>query len=316
MEKANKKNVILGAVVIAISATFWGFDGIVLTPNLSNLKVAFVVFILHLIPFLLMNPFLYKRYALLKTLNKPEVFSLFMVALLGGSLGTLAIVKALFLVNFQSLSIVVLLQKLQPVFAITLAALFLKEKLRTNFIIWAILALVAGYFLTFGFHLAQFQKDQDTIYASLFAVLAAFSFGSSTVFSKKILGKLDFVTATFFRYGLTSLLMFTVVLSLGQLNEFQNLTVNNKYIIGIISVTTGSGAIFLYYYGLKKVKAIIATIMELFFPMSAVIFDYFINGHILSPVQWLSAAIMIFAIINLNADNTKAIAKLARKLKS
>ena len=316
METGKKKNVILGAAIIGLSAIMWGFDGIVLTPRLSNLNVAFVVFILHLLPFLLMSPFLYKRFALIRTLNKPEVFSLFMVALFGGSIGTMAIVKALFLVNFQSLSIVVLLQKLQPVFAITLAALFLKEKLRRNFIVWAIVALSAGYFLTFGLHLPQFQKDQDTIYASLFAVLAAFSFGSSTVFSKKILGKLDFITATFFRYGLTATIMFLLVLSFGQLNEFQNITSHNALIIGIISATTGSGAIFLYYYGLKKVKAIIATIMELFFPMSAVLFDYFINGHILSPVQWLSAAVMIFAIINLNADNTKAIAKFAKKLKS
>lgn len=314
MESSNKKNTIIGAIVIAISATFWGFDGIVLTPRLFNLNVAFVVFILHLIPFLLMNPFLYKRYPKLKTLNKQEFFSLFMVALLGGSLGTMAIVKALFLVNFQSLSIVVLLQKLQPIFAITLAALFLKEKLRRNFIFWAVLALTAGYFLTFGAHLPQFQKDQNTIYASLYAVLAAFSFGSSTVFSKKILGKLDFITAAFFRYGLTASLLFLVVASLGKLNEFQNITTNNALIIGIISVTTGSGAIFLYYFGLKKVKAIIATIMELFFPMSAIIFDYFINDHILSPIQWASAAVMIFAIINLNADNTKAIAKLAKKM--
>ena len=316
METINKKNIILGAAVIGLSATMWGFDGIVLTPRLNNLQVPFVVFILHLLPFLLMSPFLYKRFPLIRTLNKPEVFSLFMVALFGGSIGTMAIVKALFLVNFQSLTIVVLLQKLQPIFAITLAALFLKEKLRRNFIVWAIIALTAGYFLTFGFHLPQFQKDQNTIYASLFAVLAAFSFGSSTVFSKKILGKLDFITATFFRYGLTATIMFLIVLSLGLLGEFKNISPNNALIIGIISLTTGSGAIFLYYYGLKKVKAIIATIMELFFPISAVLFDYFINGHVLSAIQWISAAVMIFAIINLNADNTKAIVILARKLKS
>jgi len=316
VEKKNKKSVVLGAVLIGISATLWGFDGIVLTPRLNNLNVAFVVFVLHLIPFLLMNPFLYKRYAFLKTLDSSEYFSLLMVALFGGSVGTLAIVKSLFLVDFQSLSVVVLLQKLQPVFAITLAALFLKERPRRNFLLWAVVALTAGYFLTFGLHLPHFQKDQDTIYASLLAVLAAFSFGSSTVFSKKILGKLDFITATFFRYGLTALLMFFVVLSLGELGDFQSITSYNMLILGIISVTTGSGAIFLYYYGLKKVKAIIATIMELFFPMSAVVFDYFINGHILSPVQWVSAAVMIFAIINLNADNAKAIARIAQKIKS
>jgi len=316
MEAKTNKQVVFGAVLIGISATFWGFDGIVLTPQLYNLPVAFVVFILHLVPFVIMNFFLYKRYALLKTLDNTELFSLMMVALFGGSIGTLAIVKALFLVNFQALTIVVLLQKLQPVFAISLAALFLKEKLRRNFLIWAIVALIAGYFLTFGFDLPRFQQDKNTIYASLLAVLAAFSFGSSTVFSKKVLGKLDFITATFFRYGFTATLMFFVVLSMGLLGTFSKVTPQNWMIIGIIAATTGSGAIFLYYYGLKNVKAIIATIMELFFPMSAILFDYFINDHVLSPVQWISAAIMIFAIINLNADNTKALKRLRRKKSS
>ena len=315
MVLSKKQNVILGAVAIAISASFWGFDGIVLTPRLYNLPVPFVVFILHFIPFVLMNIVLYKRYAKLATLDKTELFSLFMVALFGGSIGTQAIVQALFLVNFESLSIVVLLQKLQPIFAITLAALFLKEKIRRNFVVWAVIALIAGYFLTFGAHLPNFQKDQNTIYASLLAVLAAFSFGSSTVFSKKVLGKLDFVSATFFRYGLTSLFMFVVVIFSGNLKAFDIVSPSNWLIISIITLTTGSGAIFLYYFGLKKVKAIIGTIMELFFPISAVLLDYFINGHLLSPVQWLSAAVMIFAIINLNADNTRAIAKLTRKIK-
>ncbi len=312
MESKANKQVILGAVVIGISAMFWGFDGIVLTPRLFNLPVPFVVFILHLVPFLLMNFFLYNRYPLIKTLNKTELFSLIMVATFGGSIGTMAIVKALFLVNFQSLSIVVLLQKLQPVFAISLAALFLKERLRRNFLLWAIIALFAGYFLTFGASLPKVQEDMNTIYASLFAVLAAFSFGSSTVFSKKVLGKLDFITATFFRYGFTATIMFVVVTSMGFLGEFKNVTPQNWMIIFIIAMTTGSGAIFLYYFGLKKVKAIIATIMELFFPMSAILFDYFINGHVLSPVQWISAAVMIFAIINLNADNSKALKRFRK----
>lgn len=52
----------------------------------------------------------------------------FLVALFGGSLGTLSIVKALFLVNFHHLTVVTLLQKLQPVFAIILARIILKER--------------------------------------------------------------------------------------------------------------------------------------------------------------------------------------------
>jgi len=265
----NRKNVILGAVLISFSAILWGFDGVVLTPRLSNLNIDFVVFVLHFFPFLLMNLFLFKRYKLIKKLSMNEIIALFGVALFGGALGTVSIVKALFLVDFQYLSIVVLLQKLQPIFAILLAATFLKERLGKNFILWASVALVAGYFLTFGFALPKFHEDQNSMMAALFSILAAFSFGSSTVFSKRLLRKLDFISAAFFRYGLTSIIMLLIVLGNGSLTEFANITPLNWWIIGIISLTTGSGAIFLYYYGLKHVRAIISTISELFFPISA-----------------------------------------------
>jgi len=218
-------------------------------------------------------------------------------------LGTWAIVKALFLVNFKSLSVVVLLQKLQPVFAIALAHVILKEKLRKHYIRWASLALIAGYFLTFGLQLPHIQKDTNTIYAALYAILAAFSFGASTVFSKKILHKLDFITATFFRYGATTLLLFIIVLFTGHLFDFTQMTGQNWLIIGIISLTSGSVAIFIYYYGLKKISAMTATIMELFFPITAILLDYFVNHHSLSLVQWISAAVMIYAIIKINSSN-------------
>ena len=223
-----------------------------------------------------------------------------MVALFGGAIGTIAIVKALFLVNFHQLSVVVLLQKLQPIFAIILASILLKEKIKQYFVIWASLAIFSSYFLTFGFALPSISMDDNTIKAALFALLAAFSFGSSTVFSKKILINHNFITATFFRYGTTSLLLLILVLVTGKTYQFELTTEINWIFFIIIGITTGSGAIFIYYYGLRRVKAIVATISELLFPISAILFDYIFNGSVLSPVQILSAVIMVFAIIKLS----------------
>ena len=141
--------------------------------------------------------------------------------------------------------------------------------------------------------------------AALFSLLAAFSFGSSTVLSKKILGKYSFQTATFYRYGFTSLLLLLYVLATGTYTQYHSISTENWIIFLIIAVTTGSGAIFLYYYGLRKVRAVIATICELFFPVTAIILDYFINEQRLSWVQWISAFIMLFAIINLNLTNSR-----------
>ena len=297
---SNKKLSITGAVAVSVSAILWGLDGVVLTPRLYNLDVGYVVFILHLIPFLLMNIFLYREYRYLKTFTSSDIFTLLIIALLGGAIGTLAIVKAIFLVNFKHLTIIVLLQKLQPVFAIALATIILKEKLRNNYLLWASIAIIAGYFLTFGFHLPDFQTGANTVYAASLALLAAFSFGSSTVFSKKILQKYSFHTATFYRYGLTMLILFFYILVFSKFSEFTKTTSLNWTFFLIIAFTTGSGAIFLFYYGLTKIRATVATICELFFPISAIFFDYLINDNKLSVVQWVAAIIMIGAIINLN----------------
>lgn len=299
MEK-QVNQVVRGTIAISISAILWGFDGVVLTPRLFNLNVIYVVFMLHLIPFVLMNIFMSKQYLHLKQFVRQDYITFFLVALFGGVIGTIAIVKALFLVNFQHLSVVVLLQKLQPIFAILLARILLKEKLSSNFGLWATLAIVSSYFLTFGFSLPNLETDSNTLYAALFALLAAFSFGSSTVFSKKILLNQNFITATFYRYFFTTVIMLVLVVGSGQYIEIYNTTQTNWLFLIIIGLTTGSGAIFIYYYGLRRVKAIIATISELLFPISAILFDYLINGSILSPVQLASAAVMVFAIIQLN----------------
>jgi drug/metabolite transporter (DMT)-like permease len=95
--------------------------------------------------------------------------------------------------------------------------------------------------------------------------------------------------------------MLIYILIFGNYVDFQVTTPENWLFFIIIGVTTGSGAIFVYYYGLKRVKAIIATISELLFPISAIFFDYLVNGSVLSPVQLVSAAVMVFAIIKLNS---------------
>lgn len=299
-----RQAIIVGAISISIAATMWGLDGVVLTPRLYNLDVGVVVLILHAIPFLLMQSFLYKHYKYLKVFSRQDYFIILLVALFGGAIGTLAIVKALFLINFKELSVVVLLQKLQPVFAITLASIILKEKLSKYFMVWAAIALIGGYFMTFGLETPNLETGAKTTLSALFALLAAFSFGSSTVFSKMILKRYTFKTATFYRYGLTTLIMLVYVAIFGKAAHFNNISTTNWIIFMVIAITTGSGAIFLYYFGLTHVKASVAVMCELFFPISTIIFDYAFNGSRLSAIQWISAAVMVFAIVNLNRFNS------------
>jgi len=296
------KNVFTGAMAICVAATLWGLDGVVLTPRLYSLDIGLVVFIFHALPFILMNLFMYKEYKHLRHFTSGDVLMFFLLSLLGGAVGTLAIVKALFLVNFKALTIVVLLQKLQPVFAITLAALLLGEKLKRNFLLWSALAITSGYFLTFGLHIPDFTTNNNTALAAGFSLLAAFAFGSSTVFSKKVLRKFSFFTATFYRYAFTSIIMLLYVLSTGILSSIPEITGFQWAIFATIGITTGSGAIFLYYFGLTRIRAMLATICELCFPVSAILFDYLVNDRTLSLIQWISAGVLIFAILKLSLE--------------
>lgn len=294
-----------GALAISLAAIMWGIDGVLLTPNLFNLDVPFVVMMLHLLPFTFMAIFLYKQFGKLRTFTRSQFILLIFIALLGGCVGTQAIVKALFLVNFKHLTAVVMIQKLQPIFAILLATIFLKEKLSNRFLLWASLAIVSGYFMTFGFALPDFETGSNTILASMFALLAAFAFGSNTVLGKKATETMDFKTATFYRYMFTSIIMIVWVAIVGDFNDFRNITAINWTMFALIGLTTGSGAVLLFYYGIKRVPAVVSTICELLFPITALLLDYFVHDVHLSVVQIIAVCVMVFSIIMINLKKSK-----------
>ena len=122
---------------VILAASLWAVDGIVLRPSLFSLPVSLVVFVESTIVALILTPFMTKYFGDIKNLALKDWMAFGGVALFGGAVGTMAITKALFYVDFVNLSIVVLIQKLQPVFAISLAAIFLKEKLPKEFFLWA-----------------------------------------------------------------------------------------------------------------------------------------------------------------------------------
>jgi drug/metabolite transporter (DMT)-like permease len=130
-------------------------------------------------------------------------------------------------------------------------------------------------------------------------MVAAAAFGSATVLSKMLLGSLDFKDATFARYGMTSAMALLYLAVTGVGLPFATVTGANWIIVLIISLTTGSGAIFLYYYGLTRVRASVATICELCLPLSAVLFDYVVNDSVLGPWQWVGAALLVGAILRI-----------------
>jgi drug/metabolite transporter (DMT)-like permease len=247
---------------------------------------------------------MFKKLPSLKILTYKDWFAFLGVALFGGAIGAMAITKALFYVNFVNLSVVILIQKLQPVFALTLAALLLRERLPRIFFLWSGLAIIGAYFMTFGLTMPNLETGDKTTIAALFSLLAAISFGSSTVFSKRALMNVSFGIGTYLRFGFASVIMFIITLTTGTLNNITDISTTQILTFLLIAFTTGGTAIFLYYYGLKRLTASVAAICELAFPFTAIILEYILRENILEPAQWAGAVVLLFSIIQVSRLNS------------
>ena len=292
---------ILPQLAIIFAAILWSFDGL-LRQALYSVPSMIIVTIEHVIGAVLFIPFILKARKEITKINQQTWVSVFWISICGGILGTFFYTSALSYVNYINLSVVVLLQKLQPLFAISLASVILKEKLSKKFLLLATIAIIGSFLVTFG--LQPLSKWEDKmIIASLFALLAAFSWGSSTVLGKYALQKLSFQIVTSLRLIITSIICLIIIMGTEDLYIIADLTKFQWLSIFIISISTGSIALFIYYYGLKNIPASHATLYELFWPLSAMFIDWFYRSRTLELAQIVGAILLLSSIILLTRDN-------------
>lgn len=285
----------IGPLFVIIAALLWSFDG-VLRVGLYTLPPTVVVFYEHLlgIGFLL---FLIKKWLPdVRKMTRNEWIAIILVSLFSGALGTIFYTAALGKVNYIQFSVVVLLQQLQPIWAISAAAIILKERVTRNFFIWALLALVAAYFVTFKDLTVNFQTGAGTVIAAVLALGAGFLWGSSTAISKFVLNKVSFLTATALRFFLAPVFAFAFIASSNNIPALFTLTQAQWISLLLITLSTGMVALAIYYYGLKKTPARVTTICELVWPASAIFIDYFYFQKSLSTTQILGVIVLLFAI--------------------
>ena len=293
---------ILPPLAVMLAAVLWSFDGF-LRQELYSISSFLVIMIEHTLGAILFLPFLIKSQSEIKTLDQRGWISILWISICGGILGTFFYTKALSYVSYIDLSVVVLIQKLQPMFAISLSSIILKEKLSRRFISLAMVALIGGYLVTFG-SMPMTDWDDKTMIAALLALLAAFSWGSSTVLGKHALNRLPFTTVTGLRLFLTAIFAIIIFSITSGIETTDALTTNQwKYLIFIV-LSTGAVALFFYYYGLQHLPASHTTIYELVWPLAAVFLDWVIRGRILDFTQFVGAGLLLGSMIYLTREKT------------
>ena len=303
MEKETTKKI--APYLIFLAAMLWATDApfrLYLTEGFSS---NFIVLAEHTVDVLFILPILYFGFRELKKLKIKEWLSVLIIAIGGSALASIAFTQAFHYVNP---SVAILLQKLQPLIAIALATSLLKEKLSKKFWLWAILALLGAYLISFSGFIPQLfpgEKFNPNLTGVLLALLAAILWGASTVLGKVVLNKINFKLMTALRFFVAWIFLLALNIVEHSLPKFSQITGKDYLFIFIIAIASGVISLFIYYLGLGHTKASIATLAELGFPMAAVIINWiFIPQGSLTFVQILGIIILLFAIFKLSRENS------------
>lgn len=300
-------------VFIMVAAVLWSLDGL-LRRQLYSIPTPTVVMVEHILGVLLL-PIWFESLACFKILPRFKTFwpeyrrmntwawvIMLLTAMVGGVLGTMFYTQALSRIHYINYSVVILLQKTQPLFAIGLAALVLKEKLSTRYLFLAGIGLLAAYVISFPDLVPNLQQSNDELIAALLALGAAFCWGSATVLGKLILHQLSFGAATFMRFALVIPIAFFIGIALQQSQSIQDITSQQWYCFLGIACTSGTLAFLLYYKGLQYTPARIATFAEMMFPISAIFLGFFFLNEVLTIQQMIAAISLLSVIVALSLE--------------
>jgi drug/metabolite transporter (DMT)-like permease len=289
----------VGTLLIILACLFWGLDTLIRYPLVNRgINPINIVFYEHCILTLIFSVALIPKIKRIGELKLADLFSFLIIGGLGSAIATVAFTE-----SFQYLnpSLVILLQKLQPLVAIVLASVVLKEEIKKQFLFWAFICLGGGLLVSspdiqrfYSLMVTDFNAviSDVAIKGYMLVAVSIIGWGAATVFGKR-LSMFGFETKNImagrFLTGLFFLLPFI------QWNRNLILPHGEDYLrIFIMVLISGALAMWFYYQGLKKLSAKTTAIAEMFFPFFAIIFNWIFLGKELTHLQLIGGAILIF----------------------
>jgi drug/metabolite transporter (DMT)-like permease len=253
---------------------------------------------------------IWRNRAQLARLDGGDWAALIVIAVGASALATVLFTTAF---RFASPTTVLLLQKTQPLWAISLAAVLLREPLPGRF--WPLLpvALVGAYLITFGdpafagegnpllSPLAAFGRG-DTLTGVVMTLIAAGFWGAGTVLGRRLLAKVEFPTLTALRFAGALPALVVVALLTGWGNPG---LADLPALLGT-ALVSGLLGLLLYYRGLRDTPAAVSTLCELCFPITAVLLNVLVLGTPVSGYQVAGIALLWGALASMRHSPTPA----------
>ncbi|OZM70189.1 EamA family transporter [Amycolatopsis antarctica] len=276
---------------MAVAAAMWGTDGLLRVPLADALPAATVVFWEHLLVVVVLLPWLPSAVRALRRCGPREWVA---VLVIGG--GASALATALFTAAFATGDPVtpLVLQQLQPLFALLAAFFLLGERLRAGYALFALPALAGAWLLAFRNPL---QIELSAARAALLAVGAAALWAAGTVLGRLVSAKLPARDVTVLRFGIGLPVAAGIVTVQG--GAFAVGWANAPG-LALLAFVPGLLALSLYYLGLRSTPAARATLAELAFPVTAALLGVTFLDATLSVTQWIGLLVVVTAVTALS----------------
>jgi drug/metabolite transporter (DMT)-like permease len=287
-----------GTFLVILACLFWGMDTLIRYPLVERgINPVTIVFYEHIILTLIFSLGLFPAIKRIGELKLADVFSFIIVGGIGSAVATVAFTEAF---QYLNPSLVILLQKLQPVVAIILSAIILKEEIQKQFLVWAFVCMIGGLLISSPDIVRLYELmrsdmgiviSDNALHGYTLVGVSIVGWGATTVFGKR-LSMVGFDTKSImagrFLTGLLVLIPFV------KWNRSLILPQGEDYLrILIMVLISGALAMWLYYQGLKRLSARTTAIAEMFFPFFAILVNWFFLGIQLNDWQLVGGGILV-----------------------
>jgi len=292
-----------GTFFIMLACLTWALDTLIRYPLLEQgYGTLQIVLIEHITLALITFPLIWRHRKVLRRLSCKSYFALFFIGGIGSALGTLAFTEAF---HYLNPTVVILLQKLQPIVAVITAYWFLKEAIDRRFVQWAGVILFGSVVMIWpdisGLSTASLHYSDNMTSILLgygYTLLAVLAWGCATVCGKYLANNQVPANAIMSGRFLSGL----IVLSVLALQSGANVTAFSTRDVGwivVMALLSGLFGMWLYYRGLGRIRAQHATLVEMTFPVFAAVINWVALDMTLTTYQIAGATLLILGNIGL-----------------
>jgi drug/metabolite transporter (DMT)-like permease len=286
----------VGPALVVAGASMWGLETFWRIPLGQRFGADILVFHEHWMGLVLTSPFLLLGARALRGVSRKALLSIVASGVLGSALGTVCFTQALALLNA---SLANLLLNVQPIISVLVSWAWLGEKPRGRFYPWAALALLCGVALAWT--PGGIESPHRLGLGLLFLGGTAICWGASTTFGRAAMMEIDFKTGTALRYLVGTVATFALASLHGKLGERLRWDVlatptTLKLMLGLLVVAAITPT-FLYFAGLARTKASVATFAEMAQTFASLVITWGVMGQALLPRQVLAGVVLLVAVV-------------------